>query len=111
MEHTFNRVSRSTLTTFCYFAHFFLFNFFLIAMQRGGIRLSIKRDDETDMLATGNKIRKLSFLLADAIAQVLFALHSTFVRCRFIILDLPLSRFTVAEHVMTALGHRAATRW
>ena len=111
MEHTFNRISRSTLTTFCYFAHFFLFNFFLIAMQRGGIRLSIKRDDETDMLATGNKIRKLSFLLADAIAQVSFALHSTFVRCRFIILDLPLLRFTLAEHVMTALGHRAATRW
>ncbi len=90
--------------------YFFLFNFFLIAIQRGGIRLSIKRDDETDMLATGNKIRKLSFLLADAIAQVAFALRPLFVAdlffliCRYYV-------FLFVEHAMTALVHRAATAW
>jgi hypothetical protein len=42
----------------------------MIRAQAAKIRLSIKRDDETDLLATGNKIRKLSFLLADALSQV-----------------------------------------
>lgn len=37
--------------------------------RRWGVGLSVKRDDETGLLTTGNKIRKLEFLVADAMEK------------------------------------------
>lgn len=37
--------------------------------KKYGVSLSIKRDDETGLLTSGNKIRKLEFLAQDAITQ------------------------------------------
>jgi 1-aminocyclopropane-1-carboxylate deaminase/D-cysteine desulfhydrase-like pyridoxal-dependent ACC family enzyme len=36
-------------------------------LNAGGVQLWIKRDDETGLLTSGNKIRKLEFLMADAL--------------------------------------------
>src|SRR5215813_15021656 len=37
--------------------------------RRLGVELFVKRDDLTGLLETGNKIRKLEFLVGDALAQ------------------------------------------
>ncbi len=61
--------------------HLLLSNASIISLERhqsAAINLSIKRDDETDTLAAGNKIRKLSFLLADAVAKVILRVSSSF---------------------------------
>ena len=40
-----------------------------LSAQLGGPQLWIKRDDQTGLAAGGNKVRKLEFLIADALAQ------------------------------------------
>lgn len=40
-----------------------------LSSQVGGLKLFIKRDDETGCLTSGNKIRKLEFVLADALSK------------------------------------------
>ena len=38
------------------------------AMLRAGVRWSIKRDDTSGLELSGNKVRKLEFLMAEALA-------------------------------------------
>jgi 1-aminocyclopropane-1-carboxylate deaminase/D-cysteine desulfhydrase-like pyridoxal-dependent ACC family enzyme len=40
-----------------------------LSAKLGGPRLLIKRDDQTGLALGGNKVRKLEFLVADAVAQ------------------------------------------
>ncbi len=40
-----------------------------LSRELGGLRLWVKRDDQTGLATGGNKTRKLEFLIADALAQ------------------------------------------